>query len=109
MEEKKERKTGKFQILHFFGTPYVQHLGRDLKNHILTILKTHSEFLILKFSGSTFVLVKKLVMIALQNRLVFKKLTKINQWVQLRFTNLSLLCFNFDTLSQGLLKPQEYN
>ena len=39
MKEKQENS----KICDFFGTPYVQHLGRDLKNQISTILKTNCQ------------------------------------------------------------------
>ena len=38
-EKKRKEKQANSKIFHFFGTPYVQHLSRDLKNQILTILK----------------------------------------------------------------------
>ena len=46
------------KLLIFFGIPYVRHISKDLKTQILTILKINSEFLILKFSGITFVFEK---------------------------------------------------
>jgi hypothetical protein len=49
LEIKRKEKQQNIKIISFFRTPYVRHLGRDFKNPILTILKTNSEFLMLKF------------------------------------------------------------
>ena len=80
-EKKWKEKQLNLKIFNVFGTPYVRHLGRDLKNQILTILKTNSEYLILKFSGSTFVLVNKPKKVPYQSsNFFFKTVRPVSSW-----------------------------
>ena len=83
--KKGKEKEQNIKIIDFFGTPYVRHVRRDLQTQILTILKTNSEFLILKFSGTTFVFVKWSNFVALLNTFISKTFTKNHQWFHLRF------------------------
>ena len=83
--KKGKEKQQNIKIIDFFGTPYVRHVRRDLKTQILTIVKMNSEFLILKFSGTTFVFLKLSNFVTLLNTFLCKKITKNHQWFHLRF------------------------
>ena len=83
--EKGKKNSKISNVFLFLRTPYVRHLGRDLKNQILTFLKINSEFLILKFSGSTFVLVnkpKKVTLPVIQN-IFFLLFVSVKCWLTL--------------------------
>ena len=75
VKEGKEKQQN-IEIIDFFGTPYVWHIRKDLKTQIFNILRTNSEFLILKFSGTTFVFVKWSNFVALLNTFISKTFTK---------------------------------